>query len=133
MDPYKYISGAEGCSSSESGWTMYLASPMQEDEDDEGSYDGGNNSEAHMARYKNHYAAVEDEVSDDSMASDASSGPHHRNNHENGHGTVNFKHSKGGHFNLQSSSAKKPGKKEKKSDKNSAIKSRKLDSHRKHK
>ncbi|KAJ6421504.1 hypothetical protein OIU84_028804 [Salix udensis] len=100
MDPYKHISGAEGCSSSESGWTMYLASPMQEDEDDEGSYDGGNNSEAaHMARYKNQYAAVEDEVSDDSMASDASSGPHHQNNHENGHGTVSFKHSKGGHFN----------------------------------
>ncbi|KAF9663915.1 hypothetical protein SADUNF_Sadunf17G0101700 [Salix dunnii] len=132
MDPYKHISGAEGCSSSESGWTMYLASPMQEDEDDEGSYDG-NNSKAHNTSYKNHYAAVEDEVSDDSMASDASSGPHHQNTHENGNGSVNFKHSKGGPFNLQSSSAKKTGKKDKKSDKNSAIKSRKLDAHRKHK
>jgi hypothetical protein len=66
------------------------------------------------------------------MASDASSGPHHQNIHENGRGTVHFKHNKGGHFNLQSSSAKKTGKKDKKCDKNSAKKSRKLDAHRKH-
>lgn len=131
MDSYKQILGAEGCSSSESGWTTYLASPVQEDEDDEGSYDG-NNYKAHNVSNNYHYAAAADEVSDDSMASDASSGPHHQNTHENGRGTVHFKHNKGGHFNPQSSSAKKTGKKDKKGDKNSAKKSRKLDAQRKH-
>ncbi|XP_011021139.1 PREDICTED: uncharacterized protein LOC105123304 [Populus euphratica] len=132
MDSYKHILGAEGCSSSESGWTTYLASPVQEDEDDEGSYDG-NNYKAQDVSNNYHYAAAAaaDEVSDDSMASDASSGPYHQNTHENGHGTENFKHNKGGHFNLQSSSPKKTGRKDKKGDKNSAKKSRKLDTHRK--
>ncbi|KAG6743054.1 hypothetical protein POTOM_053999 [Populus tomentosa] len=89
MDSYKQILGAEGCSSSESGWTTYLASPEQEDEDDEGSYDG-DNYKAHNVSNNYHYAAVAGEVSDDSMASDASSGPHHQNTHENGRGTRTF-------------------------------------------
>ncbi|CAK7335193.1 unnamed protein product [Dovyalis caffra] len=130
MDSYKHILGAEGCSSSESGWTMYLGSPMQED-DDECSYDG-NDYNAHNVSKNHRYAAAADEDSDDSMASDASSGPHHQNTHENGHGTVQFKHSKGGLFNLHSSLATKPEKKDKKSDKNSSKKGQKLDTHRKH-
>ncbi|KAG5247466.1 hypothetical protein OIU77_021333 [Salix suchowensis] len=128
MDPSKHILGAEGCSSSESGWTMYLASPMQED-DYECSYDGNGYNARNVSRT---YRSAADEDSDDSMASDASSGLHHQKTHENGHGTVHFKFSKGGLFNLFSSSPK-PEKKDKKSDKKSAKKSRKLDDHGKHK
>ncbi|KAF9684049.1 hypothetical protein SADUNF_Sadunf04G0077200 [Salix dunnii] len=120
--------GAEGCSSSESGWTMYLASPMQED-DEECSYDGNGYNSHNVSKT---YRSAADEDSDDSMASDASSGLHNQKTHESGHGTVHFKFSKGGLFNLFSSSPK-PEKKDKKSDKKSAKKSRKLDDHGKHK
>ncbi|KAJ6814342.1 putative carbonic anhydrase 2 [Iris pallida] len=60
--------GSEGCGSSESGWTMYLASPMHG-----GGGDGGH-------EVGNGHEGVEvDEDDDDSMASDASSGPAHCN------------------------------------------------------
>lgn len=62
--------GAEECNSCESGWTMYIASPMHADDsgDDSGDdYDGDDGG-----------IAAGDDVSDDSMASDASSGPSHR-------------------------------------------------------
>ncbi|XP_027351440.1 uncharacterized protein LOC113862560 [Abrus precatorius] len=79
MDSFKQIWGAEGCSSSESGWTMYIASPMQED-------DAGCSNENYGYHHDNIYGEnrrkkqgvkVDEEESDDSMASDASSGPVH--------------------------------------------------------
>lgn len=73
MESY-LIGGAEECNSCESGWTMYIASPMDADDagDDSGAddHDSGNDVDGRGA------AAADD--SDDSMASDASSGPSHR-------------------------------------------------------
>lgn len=71
MEFSKYVGVAEECSSSESGWTMYIVSPM------------------HETSYNHHHDHVDDEIyeshgdystyhnadSDDSMVSDASSGP----------------------------------------------------------
>ncbi|CAN1241435.1 Protein SOB FIVE-LIKE 4 [Linum perenne] len=71
MDPYKQYGYSEGCSSSESGWTTYIVSPMEED----GS-EGDEHADA--AGYANGgycSAGVGEAESDDSMASDASSGP----------------------------------------------------------
>ncbi|KAL0658303.1 hypothetical protein Bca4012_078888 [Brassica carinata] len=65
----------EECSSSESGWTTYISSPMEEDEEeviDEVYYDG-HSIEKDGRKYVNEYESNKD--SDDSMASDASSGP----------------------------------------------------------
>ncbi|XP_013725208.2 protein SOB FIVE-LIKE 3 [Brassica napus] len=65
----------EECSSSESGWTTYISSPMEDDEEevtDEVYYEGhitGNDKRKHVNDYENN------KDSDDSMASDASSGP----------------------------------------------------------
>ncbi|KAL2338252.1 hypothetical protein Fmac_012698 [Flemingia macrophylla] len=60
--------GAEECQSSESGWTMYIGSPMQDSDDNSDSSDEYENSTQ---------ACPQDDESDDSMASDASSGPSH--------------------------------------------------------
>lgn len=65
---------AEECHSSESGWTMYLGSPTQDDgggDDDEHS-DDGDSSDGGGSDNKSY-----NDDSDDSMASDASSGPSH--------------------------------------------------------
>ncbi|KAG2301409.1 hypothetical protein Bca4012_059680 [Brassica carinata] len=65
----------EECSSSESGWTTYISSPMEEDEEevsDEFYYEG-HSTEKDRRKYVNEYENNKD--SDDSMASDASSGP----------------------------------------------------------
>ncbi|KAK9276194.1 hypothetical protein L1049_005725 [Liquidambar formosana] len=61
MESSQVLKGAEECSSIESGWTKYIASPIQEDDyedddDDDDSTERGDDD-------------------DDSMASDASSGP----------------------------------------------------------
>ncbi|KAJ6759713.1 hypothetical protein OIU79_024722 [Salix purpurea] len=66
----------EECHSSESGWTMYLGSPIQDDGgggggDDENS-DDGDSSDGGGSDNKSY-----NDDSDDSMASDASSGPSH--------------------------------------------------------
>lgn len=64
MESSKIFGGdAEECESSESGWTMYIGSPIGGDdgENDEGTHDDAHN--------------LEDESDDDSMASDASSRP----------------------------------------------------------
>lgn len=76
-------SGAEGFSSSESGWTMYIASPMKED--------GSGCTEVSWVTEKDKITTTSpsenrrnrgSDDSDDSMASDASSGPsHHRQKH----------------------------------------------------
>ncbi|XP_069153917.1 protein SOB FIVE-LIKE 1 [Solanum lycopersicum] len=58
----------EECNSNESGWTMYIGSPYREyndEDDDEGTPMKGDDH-------------VEDGGSDDSMTSDASSGPSHQ-------------------------------------------------------
>ncbi|KAK8614826.1 hypothetical protein V6N13_068615 [Hibiscus sabdariffa] len=83
MDPFKQFVGPEECSSSESGWTSYLASPMEEDYGcSEENYNSNHN--------------IRDDVydgegnSDDSMVSDASSAPshhHQHNKHKDGQGS----------------------------------------------
>lgn len=75
MDSFKQIWGAEGCSSSESGWTMYIASPMQEDDAGCSNEHDGYHDIYGENRRKKQGAKVDEEESDDSMASDASSGP----------------------------------------------------------
>ncbi|KAG8382977.1 hypothetical protein BUALT_Bualt05G0136000 [Buddleja alternifolia] len=70
MDSSKNI---EECSSTESGWTMYIASSPDQDADveDEDDVDSGE-----KGCKKKEYVDRDDDVeSDDSMASDASSGP----------------------------------------------------------
>ncbi|CAJ1944272.1 unnamed protein product [Sphenostylis stenocarpa] len=66
MDPL----GGEECHSSESGWTMYIGSPME----DGGHSDDGDNSDQEGIQTN---PQDDDDESDDSMASDASSGPSH--------------------------------------------------------
>ncbi|KAI3521872.1 hypothetical protein L1887_11347 [Cichorium endivia] len=67
-----YGDGTEECQSSESGWTMYIGSSLDDDDGGDGGavYDGGG------GRMKG-TLKIEDEDTDDSMASDASSGPSH--------------------------------------------------------
>ncbi|KQJ98747.1 nucleolin [Brachypodium distachyon] len=76
----------EGCNSSESGWTMYLSSPMQGDDDDgngggKGSgSDGSNVDDGYGYTYIVHGRKGGKEYQDDgddndSLASDASTGP----------------------------------------------------------
>ncbi|CAA6670663.1 unnamed protein product [Spirodela intermedia] len=69
MDSSQLVGGAEECSSSESGWTMYLASPMhgQAQIEDEG--------ETSEEDYGDHGGASGGGEDGDSLASDASSGP----------------------------------------------------------
>lgn len=70
-------SGAEECSSSESGWTMYISSPTQ---DDDAGYSKENEECDRIyveIRRRKHGDRVGEEESDDSMASDASSAPFH--------------------------------------------------------
>ncbi|KAF3437964.1 hypothetical protein FNV43_RR20720 [Rhamnella rubrinervis] len=92
MESSKIFGGGdeEECQSSESGWTMYIGSPIHgddyadhDDDDDDGTDDDDDDdSDA------NHDDESDD---DDSMASDASSGPNnlgrtHGNESETGHG-----------------------------------------------
>jgi hypothetical protein len=78
--------GGEGCNSSESGWTMYLASPMHGD--DAGGSGKGSGSEGssvddgygyivsdRRSGKKKAYQDYADADDDDSLASDASTGP----------------------------------------------------------
>ncbi|XP_039069347.1 protein SOB FIVE-LIKE 3-like [Hibiscus syriacus] len=61
MEPSQTYGAQEESHSSESGWTMYIGSPIHGGSDDSGSEKAA--------------AADADDQSDDSMASDASSGP----------------------------------------------------------
>lgn len=75
----------EGCNSSESGWTMYLVSPMQSGDDDGGSRKGsgsdGSNVDdgygyTYLVRGRKGGKEYQDDGDDnDSLASDASTGP----------------------------------------------------------
>lgn len=101
MESSNIHGGEEECSSSESGWTTYLASSIHGTDDDD-----NNNSSSERIRcksYQNQY--VEDGESDDSMASDASSGPSHQGNHpcripvRSSHGYGDCKNVRGGRDN----------------------------------
>ncbi|XWS37225.1 hypothetical protein CRYUN_Cryun19dG0025100 [Craigia yunnanensis] len=98
MDPSKIFGGNEECHSSESGWTMYIGSPIQGgDDDDDGHSDADDAYAADNGGHADETEANHEADSDDSMASDASSGPSHQGvqfygNMEGGHGTSYFKH-----------------------------------------
>ncbi|KAL6858865.1 hypothetical protein ACP4OV_017867 [Aristida adscensionis] len=73
--------GDEGCNSSESGWTMYLVSPLHGD-DSGGSKGSGSEGSSvddgygYIISDRRSRKAYEDEAEDDdSLASDASTGP----------------------------------------------------------
>lgn len=120
MDSFKPIWGAEGCSSSESGWTMYIASPMQEDDAGcSNENDGYHHDMYDENRRKNKQGGtkVDEEESDDSMASDASSGPIHYSyaHGQSGQGTTAAsKKDKQDHHGTKNSSKKNANKQEKK-------------------
>nr|CAB3457334.1 unnamed protein product [Digitaria exilis] len=95
------ITGDDGeeCNSNESGWTMYLGSPVSTDDakanDSEGSHVG---SHCSNGRSKNNYVDYDDEDYD-SLASDASTGPAEmktcNGKEKKGHGTndiIRYKH-----------------------------------------
>ncbi|OIW07280.1 hypothetical protein TanjilG_08395 [Lupinus angustifolius] len=118
MDSYKELWGAEGCSSSESGWTMYIDSPMQED-DAECSNENDGYCEIYSENIrKKQGIKVDADESDDSMASDASSGPiQYQNTNargESNHGIAVSKKDKQDHGS-NCSSRKNASKQEKKS------------------
>ena len=75
---YSKITGDDGeeCNSNESGWTMYLGSPVSSDDvkanDSEGSNVGGDCSNG---RSKNNNMDDDDDGGYDSLTSDASTGP----------------------------------------------------------
>ncbi|KAH7851963.1 hypothetical protein Vadar_018912 [Vaccinium darrowii] len=75
MESSQVFGNAEECNSSESGWTMYIGSPItNDDHSDDGDKDDDGDHE-HDVKHDE-----DDHDSDDSMASDASSGPSHRRN-----------------------------------------------------
>ena len=74
MESYSNIY-EEGCQSSESGWTMYLGSSMDDNNDDDDNHNS-TISNGYRSGYRQKTVAEDDDVdTDDSMASDASSGP----------------------------------------------------------
>ncbi|CAM8987752.1 unnamed protein product [Rhodiola kirilowii] len=81
MEYPKNFTTTEGCSSSESGWTMYISSPMdmngQCNYDDEDDYNHNQNTDVGFTCGEHISRVVPDNGADtdDSMASDASSGP----------------------------------------------------------
>ncbi|KAK2663148.1 hypothetical protein Ddye_001722 [Dipteronia dyeriana] len=107
MDSSKYyLMSSEGCSSSESGWTKYMDSPMQEDDSECSNVDDGDDEDDKNDRHENHGINRDrdddKEESDDSMTSDASSGPSHQHKRANdkaSRGIASSKHSKLDHVN----------------------------------
>ncbi|KAK7273243.1 hypothetical protein RIF29_14292 [Crotalaria pallida] len=118
MDSFKQMWGAEGCSSSESGWTMYIASPMQEDDAGCSNENEGYHDVYGKNRIKKQGTKVDEGESDDSMASDASSGPIHYQNAyahgESSQGTEGSKKDKQDHGSKCSSRKNNGNKQEKK-------------------
>ncbi|XP_055805732.1 protein SOB FIVE-LIKE 1-like [Solanum dulcamara] len=83
MEYPKHPGGTEECNSNESGWTMYIGSPYLDynqggdDDDNDNDVDDDERSTPRKGyKYANDH--VEDGGSDDSMTSDASSGPSHQ-------------------------------------------------------
>jgi hypothetical protein len=116
MDSFKQIWGAaEGCSSSESGWTMYIDSPMQEDDARCSNENDGYHRHEIYGEKNRRKKKVDEEESDDSMASDASSGPmnyQHQTNYGRGQGKSGSKKDKQDHG--SKSCSKKNGNKQEK-------------------
>lgn len=100
MEYPKHPGGTEECNSNESGWTMYIGSPYRDynqgGDDDDNDVDDDEGSCTPRKGYKNADDHVEDGGSDDSMTSDASSGPSHQGvlctNIEQIYGKHEFKH-----------------------------------------
>ncbi|KAL5818109.1 hypothetical protein ACOSQ3_026487 [Xanthoceras sorbifolium] len=89
MESSKVFGGAEECQSSESGWTMYIGSPIHGDDDDDGHSD---DDDGDYDDDIDHDTEANREVdSDDSMASDASSGIAHYKNNEEEDGDIDGK------------------------------------------
>ncbi|CAI8589573.1 unnamed protein product [Vicia faba] len=78
MEPphHMFLGGQEECQSSESGWTMYIGSPVShENGDDDDDDDDDDKVDCYQVTHQiQGDAGIE---SDDSMVSDASSGPTH--------------------------------------------------------
>ncbi|XP_027348053.1 uncharacterized protein LOC113859493 [Abrus precatorius] len=72
--PHAMLGGAEECHSSESGWTMYIGSPVDEHANSDYKENDENLDYDYDYDYEGTHADPDVE-SDDSMASDASSGP----------------------------------------------------------
>lgn len=90
--PQMFGGAVEECHSSESGWTMYIGSPMMEENEvnDDSELNTHNyirekefdDEDERERNYNYNYANNHrDDTSDDSMASDASSGPSHHREH----------------------------------------------------
>lgn len=109
MDPSQDLASEVEFNGTESGWTTYIGSPIyneQSNGDDEHSVDfedyGNNYKNSHRSIYdddnkrenNDDFNRDTDEESDDSMASDAASGPSHlhlvRINSEGSHGGLDF-------------------------------------------
>lgn len=85
MDSSKFQPGSEECSRSESGWTKYIASPDDSDNDpDNDDHEEEEEEDRSTDEKESDEQDDEDEGSDDSMASDATSGP----SDQYGHGLV---------------------------------------------
>ncbi|KAK9278401.1 hypothetical protein L1049_027966 [Liquidambar formosana] len=106
MDSSHIFEGTEECHSSESGWTMYIGSPTHGTDDDD------DDDKSHSLDRDDDYKGDDGNYSDDSMASDASSGPSHRENPygcgERGHGMAHFKPDEGKNKNRSQKQAKNP-------------------------
>lgn len=112
MESSKLLGVQEECSSSESGWTMYIASTTHEDENYHDDYDADDDDKK---KHRGGYGDGDDQ-SDDSMLSDASSRPRYRGINCEGHGMGCFKH--GRHMEKQKKTKKYVKKQKKKRDEN---------------
>ncbi|VVB09193.1 unnamed protein product [Arabis nemorensis] len=72
----------EECSSSESGWTTYISSPIKVDEDEVVDEDYHEGYDIYSYYRKGEKEEEKNKDSDDSMASDASSGPNYQRYHQ---------------------------------------------------
>lgn len=72
--PNTLLEGEEECQSNESGWTMYIGSPIDHED---GNSDDDDDDDGEVDCYDEGILADAEVESDDSMASDASSGPSH--------------------------------------------------------
>ncbi|KAI3825239.1 hypothetical protein L1987_06720 [Smallanthus sonchifolius] len=79
MEFSKYLGAADECSSSESGWTMYIVSPMHETNHHHHHHHHhqchDHVYDVHHDSHGDYYNMNHNEDSDDSMVSDASSAP----------------------------------------------------------
>ncbi|KAJ4974504.1 hypothetical protein NE237_007678 [Protea cynaroides] len=121
MESSQLFGGTEECSSSESGWTTYIVSPVHSDDTQDEDYDeedDGDDNDDHDNDGKD-----SNDDSDDSMASDASTGPNHgegedryENSGEGDHDMTHFKHDQEENDNKCYSYTKAYRQKEKKTD-----------------